>query len=211
MKKIVFALAVAALAFGISASAQHYDNARMGITAGLTSTSTSIKNVDTKSVSQYHAGVAFEFPLGGGFAIQPEVLYQVKGMALDQMGGSTLGEIGNAFETKVGYVEVPVQIQWGPDLMLFRPYGFIEPFVGYRLTEKSEGAAKVLSDELQKVEYGMSLGAGIDIWRLQVAAKYFWNFGNVYKSDIKNTGNTIAGLKDGNTFNGVAVSVALFF
>ena len=211
MKKILFALATAALAFGISASAQHYDNSRMGITAGLTSTSSSVKNADKKSVSQYHAGIAFEFPLGGGFAIQPEVLYQVKGMSLDQASGSSVSEFGKSFETKVGFVEVPVQIQWGPDLMIFRPYGFIEPYVGYRITEKSEGEAKLLSSELQKIEYGMSLGAGIDIWRLQVAAKYFWNFGNIYKSDIKNTGNTIAGLKDGNTFNGVAVSVAFFF
>ena len=34
---------------------------------------------------------------------------------------------------------------------------------------------------------------------------------SVYKSDMKETGNTIAGLKDGNTFNGFAVSVAIFF
>lgn len=211
MKKLIFALATAALAFSFSAGAQHYDNTRMGVVAGLTSTSTNIKNVDTKSVSQYHAGVAFEFPLGGGFAIQPEVIYQVKGMSLDKVGDATIGEIGKAFETKVGYVELPVQIQWGPDLMVFRPYGFVEPFVGYRLTQKSEGAAKALSDELQTVEYGMSLGFGIELSRLQISAKYFWNFGNVYKSDLANTANTITALKDGNNFNGIAVSLGLFF
>ena len=211
MKKIVFTLMAAALVFSVNSRAQHYDNSRLGITGGVTSTSTTIKGVDTKSISQYHAGLALEIPLGGGFAIQPEVLYQVKGMALDKWGDSTTGDIGKSFETKVGYLEVPVQIQWGPDLMLFRPYGFVEPFVGYRLTENSEGDAKMLANKLQNVEYGMSLGAGVDIWKLQVALKYFWNFGNVYKSDIKDTGTTIAGLKDGNNFNGVAVSVALFF
>ena len=211
MKKIAITLIAAALAFNANTWAQHYDNSRLGITGGVTSTSTSIKDADTKSISQYHAGLAFEIPLGGGFAIQPEVLYQVKGMSLDKWGDATTGDIGKSFETKVGYVEVPVQIQWGPDLMLFRPYGFVEPFVGYRISQKSEGEATKVSDELQNVEYGMSLGAGIDIWKLQVALKYFWNFGNVYKSDIKNTGTTITGLKDGNNFNGVAVSVALFF
>ena len=174
----------------------------------MTSSSSKVKNVDSKSISLYHAGIAFEIPLGAGFAIQPEVLYQVKGMSLNNWGDSTTGQIGKSFETKVGFVEVPVQIQWGPDLVAFRPYGFVEPFAGYQI---SSGGDQTLKSELQKVEYGMSLGAGIDIWHLQVAAKYFWNFGSVYKSDLKETGNTITGLKDGNTFNGFAISVAIFF
>ena len=61
------------------------------------------------------------------------------------------------------------------------------------------------------MEYGLSLGAGLEIWKLQVSAKYFWNFGSVYNSDVAKTGETIGGVLDGNNFNGVAVSVALFF
>ena len=120
--------AIATLAFSVSAAAQHYDYTRFGITGGVTSSSSKVKNVDSKSISLYHAGIAFEIPLGAGFAIQPEVLYQVKGMSLNNWGDSTTGEIGKSFETKVGFVEVPVQIQWGPDLVAFRPYGFVEPF-----------------------------------------------------------------------------------
>ena len=208
MKRMFIVAAIATLAFSVSAAAQHYDYTRFGITGGVTSSSSKVKNVDSKSISLYHAGIAFEIPLGAGFAIQPEVLYQVKGMSLNNWGDSTTGQIGKSFETKVGFVEVPVQIQWGPDLVAFRPYGFVEPFAGYQI---SSGGDQTLKSELQKVAYGMSLGAGIDIWHLQVAAKYFWNFGSVYKSDMKETGNTIAGLKDGNTFNGFAVSVAIFF
>ena len=202
------AAAVAALTFSVTANAQHYDNTRFGITAGVTSSSSKVKDVDSKSISLYHAGLALEIPLGAGFAIQPEAIYQVKGMSLSNFGESTTSAIGNSFETKVGFVEIPVQIQWGPDLMVFRPYGFIEPFVGYQI---SSGGDKTLKSELQKVEYGMSLGAGLDIWRLQVSAKYFWNFGDVYKSDLGKTGDVITGLKDGNTFNGFAVSAAIFF
>ena len=74
-----------------------------------------------------------------------------------------------------------------------------------------KGEGTTFSNELQKVEYGMSLGAGIDIWHIQLAAKYFWNFGTVYKSDISKTGSTIGGLLDGNNFNGFAISAAIFF
>ena len=211
MKKLALVIAAAALAFSVNAGAQQYDNTRFGITGGVTSSSTKIKEVDTKSISMYHVGLALEMPLGGGFAIQPELLYQVKGMSLSNWGSATTGDIGKSFETKVGYVEVPVQIQWGPDLVAFRPYGFLEPFVGYQISNSGKGEGSTLGKELQKVEYGMSLGAGLDIWKIQVSAKYFWNFGSVYKSDIAKTGSTIGGIVDGNNFNGFAISAAIFF
>lgn len=211
MKRLGIALAVAALAFGVNMSAQHFDNTRFGITAGVTSSSSKIKNVDTKSISLFHAGVALEAPLGGGFAIQPEILYQVKGLSLDKWGDSTGNQIAEGFQTKVGFVEVPVQIQWGPDLVAFRPYGFVEPFIGYQISSNGKGEAKSLSKELQKMEYGLSLGAGLDISHIQLSAKYFWNFGSVYKSDVAKTGSTIGGILDGNNFNGFAISAAFFF
>ena len=209
MKKI--AVIVAALAIAVSAGAQGFDDTRLGITGGVTSSSSKIKEVSTKNIAMYHAGLALEIPLGGGLAVQPEVLYQVKGLSLDKWGDSTGGEIGKSFQTKVGFIEVPVQIQWGPDLVAFRPYGFIEPFVGYQITSNGKGEAATLNEHLQKMEYGLSLGAGLEILNLQVSAKYFWNFGPVYQSDIAKTGSIIGGLMDGNNFNGFAVSVAFFF
>lgn len=211
MKRLFVAALAAFLAFGIDSGAQNFDNTRFGITAGVTSSSSKIKNVDSKSISMYHVGLALEAPLGAGFAIQPELLYQVKGMSMSNWGNATTGDIGKSFETRVGFVEIPVQIQWGPDLLAFRPYGFVEPFVGYKISDAGKGEGSTLSKELQKVEYGMSLGAGIDIWHIQLAAKYFWNFGTVYKSDISKTGSTIGGLLDGNNFNGFAISAAIFF
>jgi hypothetical protein len=212
MKKIAIVAAIAALAFSINSNAQRFDYTRFGLTGGVTSSSSKIKDVTSKSISMYHAGLALEIPLGAGFAVQPELLYQVKGLSLDKMGDSSFKEVGDSFEAKVGFIELPVQIQWGPDLVAFRPYAFLEPFIGYQISSGGSEAASSLNKELQKVEYGMSLGAGIDIWQLQFSAKYFWNFGSVYKSDVGNTGSTIGGLfKDGNNFNGFAISVALFF
>ena len=119
MKKIFIAVVAGVFAFCVGSAAQSYTDSRLGIVAGFTSSSSTVKDVDTKSISLYHAGLAFEIPLGGGFAIQPEAIYQVKGMSLSNWGNSTSKDVRNSFETKVGYLEVPVQIQWGPDLLAF--------------------------------------------------------------------------------------------
>ena len=220
MKKLVFAAAiVAATVFCTDASAQRYNSARVGLMGGFTSSSTSIKNADSKSVSLYHIGVTAEIPLLGGFAIQPALLYQVKGMSADKFNSSSISESLGSFETKVGYLEVPVQVQWGLDLLAFRPYVFAEPFVGFRVGQNTKGeVAGTLKDDLKKVEYGLGLGAGVDVWRLQLSVKYFWNFGKIYDKDgnvgpiVDNAKNVIKdAVNNGNNFNGVMVSAAFFF
>lgn len=220
MKKLVFAAAiVAATVFCTDASAQRYNSARVGLMGGFTSSSTSIKNMDSKSVSLYHVGVTAEIPILGGFAIQPALLYQVKGMSADKFNSSSFSESLGSFETKVGYLEVPVQVQWGLDLLAFRPYVFAEPFVGFRVGQNTKGeVAGKLKDDLKKVEYGLGLGAGVDVWRLQLSVKYFWNFGKIYDKDgnVGPIGDTIKdavkdAVNNGNNFNGVMVSAAFFF
>lgn len=220
MKKFVFAAAVvAATVFCTDASAQRYNSARVGLMGGFTSSSASIKNMDSKSVSLYHVGVTAEIPILGGFAIQPALLYQVKGMSADKFNSSSFSESLGSFETKVGYLEVPVQVQWGLDLLAFRPYVFAEPFVGFRVGQNTKGeVAGKLKDDLKKVEYGLGLGAGVDVWRLQLSVKYFWNFGKIYDKDgnVGPIGDTIKdavkdAVNNGNNFNGVMVSAAFFF
>lgn len=229
MKKLVFAAAVvAAMVFCTDASAQRYNSARVGLMGGFTSSSTSIKNMDSKSVSLYHVGLTAEIPLLGGFAIQPGLLYQVKGVSADKFNSIPISKSLESFETKVGYLEVPVQVQWGLDLLAFRPYVFAEPFVGFRLGQSTKvetgdkpnnnGVADKLNDNLKKVEYGLGLGAGVDVWRLQLSVKYFWNFGKIYDKDgnVGPIGDTVKdavkdAVNNGNNFNGVMVSAAFFF
>ncbi len=212
MKKFLIVAAVtAAFVFCTDASAQRFTSSHVGLMGGFTSSATKIKDVDSKSVSLYHIGLTAQFPVGGGFAIQPSVLYQVKGAAADDLGKLTAGDAAKSFETKVGYLEVPVQLQWGPDLLAFRPYVFAEPFVGYRISSGNKDKAKELKDELKKVEYGLGLGAGIDVWRLQLSVKYFWNFGNIYETGDTAESTIRDAVNNGNNFNGIMASVAFFF
>ena len=149
--------------------------------------------------------------------VVPALLYQTKGTKLSD------ANIDNfKLNAKVGYLEVPVQIQWGPDLLAFRPYIFAEPFVGYGLFAKAKDnrageTLKTSSFEksgLSRWEYGLGLGAGVEVWRFQVSAKYFWNFGSLYSSDgeLNQVGQTIkSAFKDGRNFNGVTISLAYMF
>jgi len=215
MKKlIVTTLAiVSALAFSVNSSAQLYDGARVGIIGGLTSSSASVKNLDASSISQYHAGLAAQFPLGAGFAIQPALIYQVKGTTLE--AAESVSDFTGSLDMKLGYLELPVQLQWGPDLVAFRPYGFLEPFVGYRLTENTSGSSSVTKDDikdgLKKVEYGLGVGAGIEIWKLQISARYFWNFGQIYETGSTAKDVVKDAFDNGNNFNGIAFSLAFLF
>ena len=210
-KSLIVAAFAAAVVFCTNASAQRYTSSHFGLMGGVTSSATKIKDVDSKSVSLYHIGLTAQFPVGGGFAIQPAILYQVKGASADDMGDLSLKDAGKSFETKVGYLEVPVQIQWGPDLMFFRPYAFAEPFVGYRISSSNKDNAKELKDELKKVEYGLGLGVGIDVWKLQLSAKYFWNFGKIYETGDTGVKTIKDAVNNGNNFNGIMASVAFFF
>ena len=68
-----------------------------------------------------------------------------------------------------------------------------------------------MKDELKKVEYGLGLGAGIDVWRLQLSVKYFWNFGNIYETGDTAESTIRDAVNNGNNFNGIMASVAFFF
>ena len=222
MKK--FLLAAALLLGTVAASAQSF-----GVTAGFTSSSTDVKSFDPSSVSLYHAGVVYEIPLVGGFMIQPGLTYQMKGATLDQYIDDTKTIKAGSLETKVGYLEVPVQIQWGPDLMLFRPYVFAEPFIGYGINVSNEiTAAELASKEkrnewadnaMKRLEYGCGFGIGLDFWMVQLTVQYFMNMGGLADDNGKITADAaneaikhvVNNAYDKNNFSGIKVSAVLFF
>lgn len=227
MKKFLLA-GLAALLMGIGTQAQNIGSARFGVGAGFTSSSTAIKDFDVKNVSLYHVGVYYQIPLLSGLSLQPGIHYQVKGATLDNMvGKGTWDAKVGSLETKVGYLEIPVQVQYGLDLMFLRPYLFVEPFVGIGLNIDSstrENITGTVIDQVKdfaqatakRVEYGLGVGAGLEIWRFQISAKYYWNFGRFAdertgEQKLEAMGNTIQqAYQGGNNFNGFTISLSFF-
>ena len=202
MKKLI--VIVASLLVAVSAHAQ------FGVVAGVTSSKSDLKSAyaDANNITQYHVGVTYKMDLGL-IAIQPSVLYNMKGTKLN------VNELASTeLDYKTGYIEVPVQLQAGLDLGVARVYGFVEPFVGYAISN----AASLSGTDLQadwdnvksRLEYGVGLGAGVELIKhVQVSVRYFWNMGDMYGTNINFAGikTTLAEQKA----SGIAASVALLF
>lgn len=208
MKRI--AIVLAALLVAVSA------NAQIGIIGGLTSSSTKIKDAandfTSKTISQYHIGITYKIGLGNLLAIQPSLVYNVKGAKMAELSG--VGDI----DYKTGFIEIPIQIQAGIGLgSLARVYGFAEPFVGYAVTNKVstnitiagiENARNTWDNIASKIEYGIGLGVGVELLKhLQVSARYYWNLGNVYDNF---SWQSLINAPKG-TCNGISVSAAVLF
>ena len=203
MKKLL--VIVASLLIAVSAHAQ------FGVIAGITSSSSTIKAAaaDIENISQYHAGLTYKIGFGNVFAIQPSLIYNMKGTKIADIA-NTSAEL----DYKTGYLELPVQLQLGLGIgNAFRVYGFAEPFVGYAISNQvTGGTSKTVEQTWDNVktraEYGFSLGAGLELIKhVQVSVKYFWNLGNIYGTQVK-----LADINIGEgTCNGIAASVAILF
>ena len=205
MKRIITLVAVAAASLFMAARA----HAQFGIVGGITSSKTELTTAeDVKSMSLYHAGVTYKVDLGVGFAIQPSVLYQVKGASLGELNSSSSED----FKVKTGYVEVPVGLQWGPDLMVFRPFVMAEPFIGYQVTSSDRGADSVegwTEQAKNKFEYGFGVGGGLEIaGNIQLSVQWFNNMGSMVRDESASSGSFSEKVKN---FKGIKFSVAILF
>ena len=182
MKKI-FAIAALFASMAVASAQQ------LGVTGGLTlSSMNGVTNPkDTKAVALYSAGILYKADLGAGFAIQPELLWQVKGANVQE----NTGALDNLTVSRSNNVELGLGLQWGPDLLAFRPYIFVEPFVGYSVGGKenqklasADFSRDVVLNARNKLEYGLGAGIGVEIAsHVQVSWQLFRNLGPLYKTD----------------------------
>lgn len=232
MKKVIAIIAVALASISIA-------HAQFGIVGGFTSSSTKINTEDwkanAKDISLYHVGLTYQLDLGLGFAIQPSLTYEMKGATAEEIiGQGSPAEAANTIETKSGYAELGLDLQWGPDLMAFRPFVFASPYLGYQITSDeinswgasigSIGSGDVNNTAVQdaateaknKLEYGFGVGVGVDVLDfLQIKAQYFMNLGNLYNEGKFDGNAAVAAFKNNykslENYNGIKVSLAILF
>ena len=205
MKRIITLVAVAAASLLLAAKA----HAQFGIVGGITSSTTELNtSEDVKSISLYHAGLTYKIDLGAGLAIQPSVLYQVKGASLGELNTASSED----FKVKTGYVEVPLSVQWGPDLMVFRPFVMVEPFIGYQVTSSDRGADSVegwAEQAKNKFEYGFGVGGGLELaGNIQLSVQWFNNMGNMMRDEANSSSSFSDKVKN---FKGIKFSLAILF
>jgi len=81
------------------------------------------------------------------------------------------------------------------------------PYVSYAVG-KGESFETAEWDDINRFDYGYGIGAGIDIWKLQVSGKYNWGLGKLQSAG--------AGAINGETFKnaklqGFQLSVSIMF
>ena len=188
-------------------------HAQFGVIGGLTvSDMNGANNVDdVKSTTLYHAGVLFKMDLGAGFAVQPALTYSVKGSTIHE----NVGALDNIYESKTGFVELGLAAQWGPDLLAFRPFLFVEPFVGYGVTgkelsmlaNKSYTDYNSATDAKNKLEYGVGAGIGLEVAsHVQLSCQVFRNMGQLYQQDKVPTPHNHV-----KSYQGLKLSLAILF
>ena len=202
MKRILSLVAAAAASLILAVGA----HAQFGFVLGLTSSS--VRMAKSDAVSLYHAGFTAKIPLGAGFAIQPSLLYQVKGANVGQLGTAS----DEDFKLKTGFVELPLALQWGPRFAAFRPFVFGEPFIGYRVssTDKGNDTFRDWAKQAKnKFEYGFGLGAGLEIAdHIQLSAQWFNNLGAMFSAPAVSGAEQLERVKN---FEGIKFSLAVLF
>ncbi len=196
MRKIILLL-TAVMIFSVQGFSQ------AGIKAGLNFNSAedfSIKNSGKSNLDNktgFHIGLLYNFKIPlTGLSIQPELMYAQN--KSEFKGEATDGEF------KLNTLKAAASVQWGIDLMLLRPFIQVVPFAGYTLDNKT--TVKDLKWDVEKLRYGVGLGAGLDVWKLQVSCRYNWDMGKAEEFEMPGLGNFV-----GKKYKNFEVSLAYLF
>ena len=171
MKKLII-IAAGILLFAATA------NAQFGVKGGLNFND--IQNISKNWETTYHNRTGYHFGVLYlaklhvlGLAVQPELLYTKTSVGVDVMY-PLFGGLTENHEIYLDKLVLPVNLQIGLDLILLRPFIMVAPYVSYAI-----GKGGTLSgggwNGIQRWQKGVDIGAGIDIWKLQITGKYGWD------------------------------------
>ena len=160
------------------------------IDGGLNFPKFDIKNINSFSLKTYtgwHAGIGYQTGRALGFSFQPELNFVRNSVGVEENMGTVTQVITNM-------LQLTPNVQWGIDLLVCKPFLFLAPYASLNLgnsLKNATAAASELIGNAKKLDYGFGAGLGLNVWKVQVTAKYNWSFGNVlnwseYYSQMKN-------------------------
>lgn len=216
MKKIVLLLATVMCAFTLNAQV------RFGVKAGVNFNSMSDLKISALGSEEikaafnnrtgFNAGLVLQAKIPGiGLSIQPELLYSSKGGKMDISSIPAISERVDPVNMRMDYLELPINIQWGIDLMLFRPYIQVSPYIGYAVGKFGD-LKDIDWKQFNRFDYGIGVGLGLEIWKFQISGKYSWSLGKL--SDFEDGFPGAEVLKDnikGAKMRGFELSLAFLF
>jgi len=146
-------------------------SAHAGVTAGCNLDS--FNNVPANFQCGWHAGATVLLNLPAYFSLQPSVRYNQ---------ANTIVELGSLTQANMRQrqLTVPLALQWGPDLGVFRLFVQAVPYVNVNLVTDYQNPYNAyewtdVSNYVNTAQFGLGAGAGINIWRFQFSFRYNWD------------------------------------
>jgi len=130
--------------------------------------------------TSWNLGIMAQIGLGGSFYVQPEILYSSQQLEVSPPVGA-IGFPMSADDIKVSYIQVPISLLYKFDMPLITPFISGGAYFGYTVDRSTR---KLWKASINRKDWGVSVGAGVEFWKLQVAAKYNWGLRNI--SDASN-------------------------
>ncbi len=199
MNRIIKTAIIASLLFVVPFIA---DAQRFGIKGGVNFSS--INNSQAKDNLGYQAGLTYQIDLPLWFAVQPELMFHVKGARIEGLSSGAFG---------LGYLEVPVNIQWGPRFKDGDIRVFVQgtPFIGYAISKDMKDADGNQYDwkNINRFEYGVGAGLGVQLWHFQITGQYNWSLGRL--TNLEKAENGFKEIFSKSNFGGYTISLAILF
>ncbi len=225
MKKLILLSFLIIFITPLVVKAQYTSRGALGISTGFISSSKEIKNVNTTSINRYSLGLSYRYFLTENIALQAFLLYNVKGARLDLAKNLSLKDLSDSFEENSSYLELPLQLQIGPNLALIRPYVLVEAYLSYQLGNSwhfngdrylnvRSNIPEVLNNKNKDYYYGFSVGAGLDFMKLQLAFRYFMTMGPVSGAKSKSYEDILLNAVskfNHKRYHGINFTLTLFF
>lgn len=194
MKKTLSIL-ILLLSLAIPAKSQD-TSCHFGLEGGVSLNKYTTMSEFKSNIAGWHAGLTLLVKMPAFFAFQPAVLFE--------RSNADVPMANQTGRFNVNALNIPLSVQWGPELGFCRIFAEAVPYVDINLAAKIGDTD--MRDSIKKAQFGMGAGLGIDIWRLQLKVRYNWGFGDWRQMTASNPFADLSGKK-----RGLTVTLAYLF
>ncbi len=163
--------------FSIQVNAQSLPE--FGVKGGLNySTFNDTEDVEYKTGFLVGGYANFKIP-ASPMSVQPEILFAQYGADVEDSDATFV----------VNYIQVPVLLKFGFDTPGAKPNVYFGPYMNFNTKaeiENNDGALN-LEDSAKDTEYGVVVGAGLDVSKLRLGLRYTAGLTNVADDDFNDS------------------------
>ncbi|HAH51274.1 MAG TPA: hypothetical protein DF712_02155 [Balneola sp.] len=179
IKTITKALSIILLTIGLSSQGKAQSMPEFGVKGGLNySTFNDTEDVEYKTGFLVGAYANFKIPLSP-VSVQPEILFAQYGAKAENAD----------FQFNVNYVQIPVLLKFGFETPGAQPNVYFGPYMSFNTKAEvanNDGSFN-LEDDAKDNEFGVIVGAGIDVSKLRLGLRYTAGLTNVAEDNFNDS------------------------